>query len=62
MADVKLKDRESLRQSEESTAIYAVASDETNTGEARKQTIAAAAEAQHRREPAGGGVGTHDAF
>ena len=51
MADVPLKDRESLRQSEESTAIYAVASDETNTGEARKQTIAAAAEAQHRENP-----------
>ena len=51
MADVELKDRESLRQSEESTAIYAVVSDETNNGEARKQTIAAAAEAQHRENP-----------
>ena len=51
MADVPLKDRESLRQSEESTAIYAVVADETNTGEARKQTIAAAAAAQHRENP-----------
>ena len=32
MADIKLKDREALRQSEEGTAILAAVSNETNTG------------------------------
>ena len=32
MADIKLKDRDALRQSEEDTAILAAVSNETNTG------------------------------
>ena len=51
MADIKLKDREALRQSEEGTAILAAVSNETNTGETRKVTIPGMAEAQHRENP-----------
>ena len=51
MADIKLKDREALRQSEEGTAILATVSNETNTGLARKVTIPGMAEAQHRENP-----------
>ena len=51
MADIKLKDRDALRQSEEDTAILAVVSNETNTGVARKVTIPGIAEAQHRENP-----------
>ena len=51
VADIKLKDREALRQSEEGTAILAAVSNETNTGETRKVTIPGIAEAQHRENP-----------
>ena len=51
MADIKLKDREALRQSEEGTAILAAVANETNTGVARKVTIPGMAEAQHRENP-----------
>ena len=51
MADIKLKDRDALRQSEEDTAILAAVSNETNTGETRKVTIPGIAEAQHRENP-----------
>ena len=51
MADIKLKDREILRQSEEDTAILAAVADETLTGETRKLTIPGMAAAQHRENP-----------
>ena len=57
MADIKLKDRESLRQSEENTAILAAVSNETNTGIVRKVTIPGMAEAQHRENPLVGDFG-----
>ena len=44
MADVKLKDRRTLRQSEYGTAIMGAVSDETNAGETRKFTMAELAE------------------
>ena len=51
MADIKLKDREILRQSEEDTAILAAVADETLTGETRKVTIPGLAAAEHRENP-----------
>lgn len=44
MADIKLKDRSTLRRSEYTTAIMAAASDDTNAGETRKFTMAELAE------------------
>lgn len=44
MADVKLKDRRTLRRSEYATAIMGAVSDDTNAGETRKFTIAELAE------------------